>query len=362
MNQADLQTSLNLQVFRTNSVSDLLESALIFVVSMALLWVVKVWLIRLLRKTAAQTSTTLDDFLIEVFDKAVLPVLYAGSVWLALGHLDLSKGAARFVDGAFKAIVIFQSVRALLSVLTFFIKNSWIKPGAPGGVATKSILTIVRVLVWLIAALFLLDNLGFDVNAVIAGLGVGGIAVALAAQTILGDLFNYFVIVFDQPFVEGDFIVVDEFKGEIEKIGIKSTRIRSLDGDMLIMSNSNLMSSRIRNFKRMEKRRASFTLGIVYQTSAEKVQRIPDMLRQIVLQHPKAVFDRAHFKSFGPSSLDFEVVYFVLDREYNVYMDIQQKINLEIMKRFEGEGIDFAYPTQTVYNYGEIPQPKLVKN
>ncbi len=362
MNEADLITFFNLQVFRTNTIGDLGESVLVFAASMLALWIVKVWVIRLLKKTAAQTSTTLDDFLIEVFDKAVLPVLYAGSICLALGYLDLSKGTSRFVDGAFKVIAIFQAVRALLSVLTFFIKNSWIKPGAPGGVATKSILTIVRVLVWLIASLFLLDNLGFDVNAVIAGLGVGGIAVALAAQTILGDLFNYFVIVFDQPFVEGDFIVVDEFKGEIEKIGIKSTRIRSLDGDMLIMSNSNLMSSRIRNFKRMEKRRAAFALGVVYQTPAEKVQRIPETIRQIVLQHPKAVFDRAHFKSFGQSSLDFEVVYFVLDREYNVYMDIQQKINLEIMKRFEDEGIEFAYPTQTVYNYGEIPQTKLVKN
>jgi small-conductance mechanosensitive channel len=351
MTEADLLTFLNLQVFRTNTISDLGESVLVFAASMLALWVVKVWLIRLLKKSAAQTATKLDDFLIEVFDKAVLPVLYAGSICLALGHLDLSKSAHRFVDGAFKAIAIFQAVRALLSVLTFFIKNSWVKSGTPGGVAKNSILTIVRVLVWLIAALFLLDNLGFDVNAVIAGLGVGGIAVALAAQTILGDLFNYFVIVFDQPFVEGDFIVVDEFRGEIEKIGIKSTRIRSLDGDMLIMSNSSLMSSRIRNFKRMEKRRAVFSVGVVYQTPVEKVQQIPELIRQIVLQNPKAVLDRTHFKSFGESSLDFETVYYVLDREFSTYMDIQQKINIEIMKRFAGEGIEFAYPTQTVYEY-----------
>jgi small-conductance mechanosensitive channel len=200
------------------------------------------------------------------------------------------------------------------------------------------------------------------VNAVIAGLGVGGVAVALAAQTILGDLFNYFVIIFDRPFVEGDFIVVDELKGEIEKIGIKSTRIRSIDGEMLIISNSNLMGSRIRNFKRMERRRAAFSIGVTYQTSPEVMARIPGMIRQIVESIPLAALDRAHFKSFADSSLIFETVYFVLDREYTVYMDIQQQINIEIMKKFADEKIEFAYPTQTVYNYGDIPPLKLVKN
>lgn len=362
MAQADIETFLQILVFRTNTVRDLCESVLVFAASMLVLWVLKVWILKVLHKAAARTSTQIDDFLIEVFNKAVLPVLYAGSVYLAVRHLDIAKATGRWADGAFKAVLIFQAVRALLSVLTFFIRNSWIKIDSPGNVATKSIMTIVRVLVWCVASLFLLDNLGFDVNAVIAGLGVGGVAVALAAQTILGDLFNYFVIVFDRPFVEGDFIVVDEFKGEIEKIGIKSTRIRSLDGELLIISNSNLMGSRIRNFKRMERRRASFSIGVTYQTPPETVARIPGMIRKIVEAIPQAAHDRSHFKSFADSSLMFETVYYVLDREYSTYMDIQQQINIAIMRQFGQEGIEFAYPTQTVYNYGELPPVKLVKN
>lgn len=357
MTQSQLEAYLQSLVFRQNTVRDLLEAVIIFAATMAALWIVKVWLIRLFRSAAKRTVTQLDDFLIDVFAKLVMPVLYAGSICLALASLDLPEPLDRAVGGVFKAVIVLQAVRGLLAVLGLLMSRSSIGKEASNGTASRSIMTIARILVWVVASLFLLDNLGFDVNAVIAGLGIGGIAVALAAQTILGDLFNYFVIIFDQPFVEGDFIVVDEFKGEIEKIGIKSTRIRSLDGDMLIVSNSNLMSSRIRNFKRMAKRRAVFTFGVVYQTPAEKVQRIPDMVRQIILKNPKAVLDRAHFKAFGESSLDFEVVYHVLDREYGTYMDIQQEINLEIMRRFAEEGIDFAYPTQTVYEYKmELPK------
>jgi small-conductance mechanosensitive channel len=362
MTHDQIQAYLNLQVFRQNTVRDLGESAIIFVLSMLLLWFVKVWVVGILKKAAAKTSTVIDDILIDGFDRSVLPILYAAAFYFAFYHLDLSKGADRFLAGAFKAVLIFQAVRLLLDITSFFIRNSWIKSESAGSFASKSILTILKVLIWGVAILFLLDNLGFDVNAVVAGLGIGGVAVALAAQTILGDLFNYFVIVFDQPFVDGDFIVVDEFMGEIEKIGIKSTRIRSLGGDLLIVSNSNLMASRIRNFKRMEKRRIVFTFGVVYQTPPDKLERIPGMVRQIIEGISKTKFDRSHFKAYGDSSLDFETVYFVLDRDYNIYMDIQHAVNIAIMKLFLDEGIGFAYPTRTLYHVAESPSQKLVKN
>lgn len=362
MTYEQIQSHLSLQVFRHNTVQDLIESVLIFAGSMLALWIIKVWLVGVLKKAAAKTSNQIDDFLIEGFDRSVLPVLYAAAFYFAFYHLDLSKGVDRFLAGTFKAVLIFQVVRILQNFLSFFVRNVWIKPGSESSFASKSILTLLKVLVWGIAVLFLLDNLGFDVNAVVAGLGIGGVAVALAAQTILGDLFNYFVIVFDRPFVDGDFIVVDEFMGEIERIGIKSTRIRSLGGDLLIVSNSNLMSSRIRNFKRMEKRRIVFAFGVVYQTPPDKLERIPSMVREIIESMAKTKFDRSHFKAYGDSSLDFETVYFVLDRDYNIYMDIQHAVNIAIMKRFLDEGIDFAYPTRTLYHVSDSPSQKLVKN
>lgn len=362
MTQTDFQSFLDIQLFRSNTLRDLFESVVIFAGSIAVLWVLKFWIVSRLKKAAAKTPGDLDDFLIELFDKAILPILYLGSIYFAISHLDLTKSVHKGIALGFKAILIIQVVRLLMSVLTYSVQTSWLKNIAPGSLAAKSALGLIKVVLWIIAAIFLIDNLGFDVNSVVAGLGIGGVAVALAAQTILGDLFNYFVITFDRPFVEGDFIVVDEFKGEIEKIGIKSTRIRSLDGDQLIISNTNLTSSRVRNYKRMLKRRASFKIGVTYQTSVEKMRRIPAMIRTIIEATPKTTVDRVHFSSFADSSLVIEAVYFIHSPDYNQYMDGQQAINLAIMEIFEREKIEFAYPTQTVYNYGEMPETKLVKN
>ena len=211
---------------------------------------------------------------------------------------------------------------------------------------------LVRILLWSVLLLMALDNVGIEIGPVLTGLGVGGIAVALAVQNVLGDLFASLSIVLDKPFVIGDFIVIDDYKGNIEHIGLKTTRVRSLSGEQLVLGNADLLKSRIRNFKRMQERRILFTLGVVYQTPRETAARIPDMLKDVIESTDSTRFDRAHFKSFGPSSLDFEVVYYVLVPEYNTYMDIQQKMNLEIMRRFEAEGIEFAYPTQTLYLEG----------
>jgi small-conductance mechanosensitive channel len=178
---------------------------------------------------------------------------------------------------------------------------------------------------------------------------VGGIAVALAVQNVLGDLFASFSIVLDKPFVIGDFIIVGDHLGTVEHVGLKTTRIRSLSGEQLVFSNTDLLGSRIRNFKRMYERRVVFSLGVVYQTPARLLEKIPPMLRQIVESREQVRFDRAHFRDFGPHSLNFEIVYWVLSPDYALYMDIQQEINLEIYRRFEQEGIDFAYPTQTLY-------------
>jgi small-conductance mechanosensitive channel len=204
-----------------------------------------------------------------------------------------------------------------------------------------------------------LDNLGIEVTALIAGLGIGGIAVALATQNILGDLFASLLIVLDKPFVLGDFIVVGDFVGHVEKIGLKTTRLRSLSGEQLVVSNNDLLQSRLRNFKRMIERRVLFTVGVTYDTPLEKLAAVPGMIREIIESQPDVRFDRSHFKEFGSYSLNFETVYFVLSPEFGRYMDRQQAINLAIYDRFAQNEIKFAYPTQTLFLEQPTPASEL---
>lgn len=203
-----------------------------------------------------------------------------------------------------------------------------------------------RLALWTVVVLLAVQNLGVDVTALVAGLGIGGIAVALAAQNVLGDLFASLSIMLDKPFVLGDFIIVGEQMGTVEKIGIKSTHLRSLSGEQLIISNADLLKSRIRNCKRMHERRMAFNVNVTYQTPPEKLATVSTLLREIVEAQQPIRFDRAHFKTIGASALEFEVVYFVLSPDNNLAMDIQQCINLQILERFAAAGIELAYPTQ----------------
>jgi len=208
---------------------------------------------------------------------------------------------------------------------------------------------LAKVALWTVVLLVALDNLGFNITALIAGLGVGGIAVALGLQSILGDLFASLSIVLDKPFVIGDFIIVEQYQGTVERIGLKTTRMKSLSGEQIVFSNSDLLKSRIRNYQRMQERRIVFSLGIAYQTSREKLESIPSMIQEIISRQEAVRFDRAHFKEFGESSLNFEIVYFVESPDYALYMEKQQKINLELYQRFAEEGIQFAYPTRRIF-------------
>ncbi len=205
-----------------------------------------------------------------------------------------------------------------------------------------------RVAVWSAALLLILTNLGYEIGPLLAGLGVGGVAVAFALQNILGDIFCSIAIVLDKPFVVGDFIIVDNLLGTVENIGIKTTRIRSLSGEQIVFSNADLIGSRVRNYKRMFQRRIVFAFGVVYETPIDKLQQIPITVQTIIEGFEQVRFDRAHFKEYGDFSLNFEVVYYVLVPDYNVYMDIQQEINLRLFKDFQEQGIAFAYPTREI--------------
>ncbi len=220
----------------------------------------------------------------------------------------------------------------------------------PSTVTTVTAIGFIgRMVLWVLVTLLMLDNLGVDVTALVAGLGVGGIAIALAVQNVLGDLFASLSIVLDKPFAVGDFVIIDEHMGAIENVGLKTTRIRSLSGEQLVFSNADLLKSRIRNYGRMFERRVVFKLGVTYQTPRDKLKLIPQIVKEAILEQDKVRFDRAHFQAYGESALNFEVVYYVLAPDFNLYMDIQQAINLRIHEHFEQEGIEFAYPTQTVY-------------
>lgn len=224
------------------------------------------------------------------------------------------------------------------------------KDGSENNIEIIKLLSVIaKILLWVVAVLLILSNLGYDVTSLIAGLGIGGIAAALALQNILGDIFSSFSIYFDKPFKQGDVITVGDYTGTVKKIGIKSTRIQTLQGEELIAPNSELTKTNVRNFGLMKRRRVIFNISVAYNTPAEKLKRIPEMIKKIVAAQAETEVDRVHFKAFGDSSLIYEIVYYVESGEYGKYMDIQQAINLAIVNKFEEEKIEIAYPTRTVY-------------
>ncbi len=204
---------------------------------------------------------------------------------------------------------------------------------------------VAAIAIWSLVALVALDNLGVNITALVAGLGIGGIAVALAIQATLSNLLASLAIALDKPFVVGDTITVDQDTGTVEKIGISNTRLRSLNGEQLVISNTDLQKARVHNFGRMYERRVLFTIGVVYDTPRDKLLRIPAILEAAVRAHEKTRFERSHFLTYGESALQFETVYFVLDSNYLLYANIQQAINLSIMEQFERQGIKLAYRT-----------------
>ncbi|MGJ8654326.1 MAG: mechanosensitive ion channel family protein [Opitutaceae bacterium] len=298
-----------------------------------------------------KTSTVLDDLIAAALESTRGWSLFVAAVWGGARFLDLGSGDA-YVDFALLIALTIQVAlwanRMVSAYIIFFTDAK--KENNPGAVsAIQGMSFIVRLVIWSVALLLVVDNLGYDVTALVAGLGITGIAVALALQNILGDLFASLSIVLDKPFVIGDFIIVGDLMGVVERIGLKTTRVRSLSGEQLIFSNSDLLNSRVRNFKRMQERRVAFGFGVIYQTTPEQLESIPVKIKSIVEGIENARFDRAHFKGFGESSYDFEVVYYVLTADYAQYMDIQQSINLALCRWFAEEGIDFAYPTRTLF-------------
>jgi len=340
-------------IFLGNTLQSWAFALLVTLGGLVALWVLLRIVLRRFAALARQTTTDVDDLVAELGARTRLRLLailavYAGSLVLTLPE-ELSSWIGVVAWVAFLIQVAIWG-DALISFWLTRYQQELVEKDADRVTTVRALSFIVRLCLYLLVVLLALDNIpGIEVTALIGSLGIGGIAVALAVQNILGDLFASLSIALDKPFVLGDSIVVGDARGTVEHIGLKTTRIRSLSGEQLIISNNDLLSSRIHNYGRMSDRRVVFTVGVSCETPYKKLQEIPSMLREIVEAQQHVRFDRAHLKAFGDFSLDFEVVYHVLEPDYDLYMDTQQAINLAIVRRFAEEGIQIPYPTQVVY-------------
>ena len=335
-----------------NPVQDWLIALAVFVLVYLLIHIViRVGISRLAR-LAKDTTTIWDDAVTDALSHTRGLFVLIIAVFVGSLLLTFPERIHRVIYSVTSIALILQGGLWINSAAQYWLKQESQRRRKidPATVTTISAIGFIgRMILWVLVALLLLDNLGINVTALVAGLGVGGIAVALAVQNILGDLFASLSIVLDKPFAVGDFLIIDEHMGAVENVGLKTTRIRSLSGEQLVFSNADLLKSRIRNYGRMFERRVVFKFGVTYQTPRDKLKIIPQIVREAIEEQNKIRFDRAHFQAYGDSSLNFEIVYYVLSPDYNTYMDIQQAINLRIHERFEQEEIDFAYPTQTIY-------------
>lgn len=297
-----------------------------------------------------KTATTIDDSIIGALRKTKFLFLLIVALFLGSLSLSLNEDVRSVLRHTLVIASVIQGGLWANTGLQIWLQH-YRKAETDGANRTtmNALSFIARLAIWVVVVLLVIDNLGVDVTALVAGMGIGGIAIALAVQNILSDLFSSLSIVLDKPFVNGDFIVVGDMAGSVEHVGIKTTRIRSISGEQLVFSNSDLLQSRIRNFGRMNQRRVVFSLGVTYQTPADKLAKIPEMIQEAVEAQKQVRFDRSHFAEYGDSALSFETVYYVELADYATHMDIRQAINLAIFKRFAAEGIEFAYPTQTLF-------------
>jgi len=321
---------------------------LVFLFIVGVTKVFEILVVKKLRKLTKKTKTNWDDLLIKNIQSVnwLFYIFLAG--WLACAFVQIHSKVEKIFFILFLLTLGYYLAKLFLSIWRYFL--SALQEKGKIDLTMKNLLfQIGKWILIVIVLLLVLQNLGVQVSTLLAGLGIGGLAVAIALQNILSDLFSYFAIHFDKPFEIGDFIVFGSERGTVEKIGLKSTRIRATTGEELVVSNRELTEKKIHNFKRMTERRITFTFGVIYETPTQKLKKIPEIIKEIFEKIEMTRLERVHFKSFGDFSLDFEVVYYVLSPDYLTYLDIQQKVNLALKERFEKEKIEFAYPAQTIF-------------
>jgi small-conductance mechanosensitive channel len=348
----EVNTLLNYSI-GGNLVAEYAGAFIVFALALISLKLFKQLVLNRLESLAAKTKNEFDDLLVSVIQSIHWSFYVILSLYFSLQFITLPGSLDKYLQYAVIVAATYYGVRLVQAVIDYWrnklIEKSKTEERFEDVSVIKNLGGLLKYSVWLLALLLVLDNLGYNISALIAGLGIGGIAIALALQNIIEDIFSSLSIHLDKPFKLGDFILIGDDLGEVEKIGVKTTRIKTLRGEELIVSNKELTSTRIHNFKRMQRRRIEFSFGVTYDTPAEKLRKIPVIVKDIISKLELAELDRAHFKEFGDFSLNYEVVYYMNSSDYNKYMDMQQEINLGLKERFKKEGIEFAFPTQTLY-------------
>jgi small-conductance mechanosensitive channel len=356
----DLQRDIHTTPWLGNDLWHWLAAAGAALLTFALVRTALRFALQRLQKVASRTQTHVDDAAVQVLSGTHMVLIAVASLLVGLNLLELSdRWQARVGQLWFVALALQVALwggRAIGMGLERYLHHH-APANAPHASATATLLSWgLRTVLWSVVALAILSNLGVNITAFVASLGIGGVAIALAVQNILGDLFASLSIAIDKPFEVGDFVVVGEVQGTVEYVGLKSTRIRSLGGEQIVVGNTDLLRQTIRNYKRLQERRVVFGFGVTYGTSPEQAQQVARELERIVRARPALRFDRAHLKGFGDSALDYELVYYVLSPDYNAYMDEQQAINLTLMRALKRLGVEFAFPTRTVILEGS-PSP-----
>jgi small-conductance mechanosensitive channel len=329
-----------------NSLLDYVWAILVLVILSSTFHILKGSILKKARKISKKTKNDLDDFLVNLVQSSRSWFLYYVSIYLSFFFLSISNGFQDILDSALLILATLQVLLSFHVLVDYFLKK--VNHDNERGIG-KFLGTIVKICLWIVAILLVLSNLGINVTSVIAGLGIGGIAIAFALKKILEDLFSAFVIHFDHPFDIGDNIQIGDIYGEVTKIGLKTTRIKAGRGEEVIVPNDQLTSSVLNNLGRITERKEIFDIGIAYETSSKKLDRVPTMIKDIVDGFELARFERAYLKEFGDSALIFEIVFLVLSSDFDDYTNVKHNINLAIKDKFEREKISMAYPTQTVY-------------
>lgn len=345
-----------------NSLRDYGQALLLLLLFWLLLFFFKKVILRSLTRIAKKTAGPADDFIVSQLSSFGFFFYLTLSVFFASRSLELSQRVDLWILYAVLTVVTYRLVLIVQAIVRFAFERATRVAGEETRAEMSSLRTfnwLINGAIWLIATLFILSNFGINITSFIAGLGVGGIAIALAAQTILGDFFSSLTIMLDKPFRVGDVISVGDVNGVVENIGVKTSRIRSVTGEQIVISNSDLTSSRIRNMKRMQERRVAYRIGIRYETPPDKARLVPELVRDIAAKHSEVRFDRTHFAAFGDFALIYEIVYFILSPDYSIFMNSQEQINFEIMDAFAQQDIRFAYPTQTVRLEREDGEQKI---
>ena len=328
-------------------------AAVAFAVSLTLLYLVKNVVVARLKAMAEKTATDLDDLAVDLLDKFRWPDYQLLAFYVATRYLERSAAFDKALLAVLLVVFTYRAITMAQALITYWL-NKIASQRQLSETARLSVVNstqiILRTLVWVAAVLFVLDNMGVNISSVLAGLGIGGVAVALASQAILGDLFNFFVILLDKPFTVGDFIITDTAVcGTVEKLGLKSVHIRNLSGEILVVSNSKLLAMEVKNYQHMRRRRVVLKTAVVYKTPIAKLKLIPGIIKEAVLAPGGTTFDRCNLSNLGDFSVDFETVYYMEDPDYNLFMSAKEKLLQSIIERFGKEGIEFAYPTRTVF-------------